>query len=119
MPYIERNNQNQIVALHATAQFADQEFLNPEAAEVQAFLVLDPSTGSTDDGLGGIKGVLSASDLDSIRILDDLIFLLIKQNTIRLTDLPTAAQKKLLSRQKLRSQINDLPELLPEEDPLL
>ena len=50
MPYIERNNQNQIVALHATAQFADQEFLTPEAAEVQAFLVLDPSTGSTADG---------------------------------------------------------------------
>ena len=39
MPYIERNNQNQIVALHATAQLRIGIYLESEAAEVQAFLI--------------------------------------------------------------------------------
>lgn len=42
------------------------------------------------------------SDRDVVRVLDDLINLLVEKNTIRFTDLPLAAQRKLLERKGLR-----------------
>lgn len=45
---------------------------------------------------------LEESDRDVVRVLDDLINLLVEKNTIRFTDLPPAAQRKLLERKGLR-----------------
>jgi hypothetical protein len=45
---------------------------------------------------------LEESDRDVVRVLDDLINLLVEKNTIRFTDLPLAAQRKLLERKGLR-----------------
>lgn len=42
------------------------------------------------------------SDREVVRVLDDLINLLVEKNTIRFTDLPLAAQRKLLARKDLR-----------------
>lgn len=45
---------------------------------------------------------LRESDLDVVRVLDDLINLLVEKNTIRFTDLPEPAQRKLMERRGLR-----------------
>ena len=45
---------------------------------------------------------LEESDRDVVRVLDDLINLLVERNTIRFTDLPLAAQRKLMERKGLR-----------------
>jgi hypothetical protein len=50
---------------------------------------------------------LDESDIAIARILDDLVDLLVKKNIIMFTELPNAAQKKLLSRRLVRSLIQD------------
>lgn len=119
MPYIQRDASNKITALYAAPCYQGQEFLVQTAPEVLAFLELEPSPYIAEQKNEGIKDVLSSSDLASVRIIDDLVFLLIEKGVIRLTDLPRAAQQKLLARQHARASLNDLPDLLEEEDPLV
>lgn len=119
MPYIQRNHEQKIMALYADPCYAGHEFLPHDEAEVLDFLRSERSPNVGEGELGELRNVLSASDLQSIRIIDDLVFLMVRQNLIRLTDLPDAAQQKLLSRQQVRDQMGDLPDLLDEEDPLL
>jgi hypothetical protein len=62
------------------------------------------------------KGMLTNSDSDMMRVLEDLIDLLTEKRIIQFTELPTAAQKKLLSRKWVRglNAFND--EALISED---
>lgn len=46
--------------------------------------------------------LLSSSDQDMMRVLEDLIDLLTEKHLIHFTELPMAAQKKLLSRKFVR-----------------
>jgi len=50
---------------------------------------------------------LDESDSGIARILDDLVDLLVKKNLIMFTELPSEAQKKLLSRRVVRSLMNN------------
>ena len=61
---------------------------------------------------------LRESDLAVVRVLDDLINLLIEKNTIRFTDLPEAAQLKLLERRGMRQRGTHLG-LLKDDPPLV
>jgi len=62
----------------------------------------------TDDGL-------NESDLPFVRVLEDVIDLLIDKSLIRFTDLPLAAQNKLLQRRSTRERRQGLS-LLVDED---
>ncbi|MCU7966302.1 MAG: hypothetical protein KZQ74_03755, partial [gamma proteobacterium symbiont of Bathyaustriella thionipta] len=46
--------------------------------------------------------LLNQSDSDFIRVLEDLIDVLLDKHILLLTDLPEAAQQKLLKRKKIR-----------------
>lgn len=61
---------------------------------------------------------LQQSDLDMIRVLDDLIELLIDKGVIQFTELPAQAQDKLLKRTQLRRGRRDLDLLEDEESPI-
>jgi hypothetical protein len=104
--YIKRNSQRDIVAVSLTAEPGFDETLADDAPEVQAFLTRFQSQPP--------KG-LAESDLEMVRVLEDLVSLLIERNVIRFTDLPTAAQTKLLSRRELRGQHQGI-NLLSDED---
>lgn len=119
MPYVQRNSQSEIIALYGAPCYPAQEFLDHGAAEIVEFLHRKPSSNSQEQGREGLMDVLSASDLQSIRIIDDLVMLLVGQNVIRYTDLPSAAQRKLMTRQQVRDQLNELPDLQAPEEPLL
>lgn len=56
---------------------------------------------------------LSQSDAAIARVLEDLIDVLIQRGVIQFTDLPAAAQEKLLSRRETRAQMNNRLTLLP------
>lgn len=51
---------------------------------------------------------LAESDQSMVRVLEDLIDTLIGKNLISFTDLPDAAQAKLLERRSLRRSVNAL-----------
>lgn len=60
-----------------------------------------------------------AADADFVRVLEDLIDTLILKNILHHTDLPVAAQKKLLIRKGLRSRIQGALNLLGSDDRIL
>ena len=60
--------------------------------------------------------LLSETDADLVRVLEDLIDVLITRGVIQFTDLPEAAQAKLLGRRQTRATLTHRLELLPDDD---
>lgn len=58
---------------------------------------------------------LSQSDASLARVLEDLIDVLISRGVVQFTDLPDAAQAKLLERRQNRATMSNRLDLLPEE----
>ncbi len=56
---------------------------------------------------------LSQSDTSLVRVLEDLIDVLITRSVIQFTDLPEAAQAKLLERRETRASLNNRLQLFP------
>lgn len=63
-----------------------------------------------------VKQQLSSSDIEFIRVLEDLIELLISNGTIRLTDLPPKALEKLNERKRTRKQLKRSLDLISDDD---
>ena len=101
--YIQRNNQGEIVRASRVALPGCDEPIARNAPELLAFFGLDAI-----DSLGQPLDEFRQSDLDFVRVLDDLIYLLMDKGIFCFTDLPDAAQKKLLDRQSLRQHRNSL-----------
>lgn len=57
--------------------------------------------------------LLSQSDTAIARVLEDLVDVLITRGVIQFTDLPEAAQAKLLTRRQTRARLKDSLQLLP------
>lgn len=106
MPYVGRDANGAIVTI-AVAQHADAtEWLDPSAPELQAFVgEIVPATDQ-----------FSRSDQALIRVVEDIVNTLIEKNLIRFTDLPDAAQQKLLERRSMRRAKGSLH--LFDDDPL-
>ncbi|MDP3037811.1 MAG: hypothetical protein Q8N07_08770 [Rhodocyclaceae bacterium] len=60
------------------------------------------------NGAADVLERLAVSDQVMVRVLEDLIETLIHKDLIRFTDLPEAAQAKLLERRTLRRSVNAL-----------
>jgi len=58
---------------------------------------------------------LSQTDAGLARVLEDLIDVLINRGLIQFTDLPAAAQAKLLERRQTRASLVNRLELLPDD----
>jgi hypothetical protein len=59
---------------------------------------------------------LKQSDLYMIRVLEDLITVLIRKGVVRITDLPEAAQSKLVGRSKARDALGGLHRLINDDE---
>lgn len=101
--YVRRDAQGRIVAVSESAHTDHDESLPHDAAEVQAFF---GSMNPDESGTG--QDQLANSDLRMVRVLEDLIDLLVDKAVIRFTDLPEAAQSKLLARRNMRHSIRSL-----------
>lgn len=93
--FIKRNQAGEIIAISKVMDGDINEYLPNNAVELHTFV------HSTKDRR---QQMLAQSDLDMARVLEDVVNLLIERNLIRFTDLPDAAQNKLLSRRELRDQ---------------
>lgn len=60
--------------------------------------------------------LLRQTDAEMARITEDLIETLIEKNAILLTDLPPAAQEKLMKRRRLRDRMGALIGLIDADD---
>lgn len=96
MLYALRDEVGAIVAL-SEQQLNDQwKEVDQKDSELQLFLEKKMADG---------QKVMQTSDIDFIRVLEDLIDLMIAKNIISFTDFPAGAQKKLLARRGYRAQI--------------
>ena len=93
--YIKRNHTGAIVAVSKEPSVEFAEFIDRDAPELLQFL----HSGKTLEQLA-----LEQSDQTMARVLEDVVGLLVEQGVIRFTDLPEAAQIKLLARRELRGK---------------
>jgi hypothetical protein len=113
MAYIERDVSGNIIGVHEEPQDNAKEILALDDPELLNYLV---ESASSDDA----KTILNTSDFALIRVLEDLVNTLIDKNIILFTDLPLAAREKLANREKIRSHLNSLDNLISDsEDQLL
>lgn len=111
MIYVKRAANGQFLQV-ASEPFDDMtEALPLDDADLQQWLAEDAQRAQQAQ----IEG-LQSSDLEMVRVLEDLIGILMDRGVIRFTDLPEAAQHKLQTRAQSRAQLNSLSKLLDEEE---
>jgi hypothetical protein len=110
MPYIQRDSTGRITGLFGESQENVQEWLDSDSAELQGFLHSLIGEGSSET-----LYKLFESDQSLIRVVEDLVDTLIGKDLLHFTDLPDAAQAKLLERRTLRRSVNAL-NLFREDD---
>lgn len=106
MPYVKRDTEGQVIGLSEHPQDGAGEELSLGDPEIQAFL-------------SRARHQLSSSDSETIRVIEDLVDVLIQKKLLLLTDLPQAAQKKLMARQRMRSELGSLDNLMVDEEDIL
>ena len=108
MVYVQRAADGQLLRVEHHAFAGMTETLELESEELQAWL--------TREELRTRLSRLKDSDLELIRVLEDLVSVLVERGVIRYTDLPAAAQRKLQARAEARSGLGCLSGLLGDED---
>lgn len=104
MIFIKRNARGEVIAASREPAACDNleaggwDVVNGDEPEVVAFCCLITESANP----------LSPSDLGLVRVLEDLIDLLIDRAVIRFTDLPPAAQAKLMERRGTREAMHRL-----------
>lgn len=106
MLYVKRNLDGKVVSLSELNEGSVAEELDLSHPDVQEFLE-------------SARHALSVSDSETIRVIEDLIDILIRKKIIMLTDLPDAAQQKISERQRMRSELNVLDNLMVGEGDIL
>lgn len=66
-----------------------------------------------------VRSELQATDLEMVRVLEDLISTLVDKGVIMMTDLPKAAQEKITSRGTMRGKLSDLRGIVSDSDDLM
>ncbi|WP_271411164.1 tryptophan synthase subunit beta [Pseudomonas sp. Q1-7] len=106
MLYIQRDAEGRLVRVETTAFDGMSGTLPAEDQELRAWYAGQAAQVSLVQ--------LQQSDLDMIRVLDDLITVLMDKGVIRITDLPPAAQSKLLSRSQAREALGGISHLIDD-----
>ena len=108
MFYVQRDGEGQLTRVEAAPYPEYTEILPADHAQVQEWFA--------DDVVENSLKQLKQSDLDMIRVLEDLIDVLTAKGVFNITDLPAGAQAKLLNRSTARKALSSLNNLIDEEE---
>ncbi len=106
--YIKRNVVGELIAVSKVADSNFVETIADDAPELLAFIQHEKTAEQL---------ALEQTDQTMARVLEDVVNLLVEQGVIRFTDLPDAAQNKLLNRRELRGKRQGI-DLLDDGDHL-
>lgn len=110
MLYIQRDSQGQLVKVEETPFPEMTGQMNKDSPEA---ILWRKNRELVQSGLQQLR----QSDLDMVRVLEDLIQVLTQKGVISITDFPAAAQLKLISRSQAREALNGgLSKLINDED---
>ncbi len=104
MPFVKRNAEGRIEAAFAAPAAGAEEELRADDPEIVGFLH------------GPDRARWVESDLALARVLEDLIDVLLNRHVIAFSDLPPAAQEKLIARRGLRRELDYVSSLFPGDD---
>lgn len=108
MVYVERDAQGRLLRVEQVP-FAGSEHIAVESEELQNWLKVREEVKARLDSL-------NSSDLELVRVLEDVIIVLVDRGVIQYTDLPVAAREKLDQRAVARADLEGLNTLLRESD---
>ncbi len=109
MPFVKRDADGGILAVANDDGGEGWDEVLPDDPELSEFLFRNhPDAAKKRD--------LIESDLGLARVLEDLIDVLIEKGAFMFTDLPDAAQSKLLARRGLRKEFAYVENLFADED---
>jgi CHASE3 domain sensor protein len=108
MFYVQRDQQGLLIRVEGAPYAEATETLPADHHEIQAWYANDVIEHSLKQ--------LKQSDFEMIRVLDDLIQVLISKGVIRVTDLPSAAQAKLMDRTQARETLGGLNHLINDDE---
>jgi hypothetical protein len=115
MPYAIRDENGDIVALTLSPNHEGDEPLSLSSPDVLTFLT---RYSATDDTQKKFQELL-AQDIQQIRIVEDLIDLLTAKGVILFSELPVAAQKKILQKKIRREEMSQSNDILVDDVPIL
>lgn len=118
MPYVSRDIEGNISAVSMAANAACTEQLASSDTELIAYI---QSLGLSNVNVtaDSDEAALLRSDLDLVRVMEDLINVLVKKNVICFTDLPDIAQQKINRRRGIRSNIRKADSLIDDDQGLI
>ncbi len=112
MFYVQRGADGKVTGVSASPQGSNEPPLPGGHPDVVDFLL---RTG----GDAGAVEALAATDVDLVRVVEDLIGLLAENGVIMFTDLPEGAQRKLLLRERLRARLGEINPMVDDDDAIL
>ncbi|GHC25172.1 tryptophan synthase subunit beta like protein [Aidingimonas halophila] len=98
--FVKRDEQGTIVMVCREASPECREFVESDSPELSAFLGRETAPEELHE--------LRQSDLEFVRVLEDVIEILMDKGVISFTDLPDAAREKLMARQSMRQRANSV-----------
>ncbi len=101
MPFVERGANGLIVAVRDKPSAGATEELPADRQELLAFRGIADEARELREGLGD-------SDLDVVRVIEDLIEALLRRGLILPTDLPSPALTKITQRRQMRGRLRGL-----------
>ena len=104
MPYVVRDTAGRIVGVSAAPTASAREWLEDSDPGLRAFIAEVLQRGEAE----APAQVLAESDLQLIRVVEDLVQVLIEKGAIQFIDLPLAARNKLMQRMSLRQSADAL-----------
>ncbi|MFJ2976281.1 tryptophan synthase subunit beta [Kluyvera sp. NPDC087067] len=109
MHFIERDGEGRIVRVEAVEFSGMTESSHELTPEISEWIKVEGIRAAT-------LQKLQQSDLEMVRVLEDLIEVLMSKGVISITDLPPAAQTKLLNRAQARQTLSGLEGLIGDDD---
>lgn len=106
--FIKRDSAGKIVAISKVQDASSPEFMEDDHPELQIFMRSLKIYQQHE---------LAQTDQSMARVVEDVINLMVEKNLIFFTDLPDAAQQKLLTRRAMRGQ-HKLSNLIDDSDDL-
>jgi len=106
MPYVKRNSEEEVIAISQSPDKEFSELLEKDDPAIVRFIEL----------VGDSQTKMAESDLDFIRVVEDLIDVLVAKNYILFTDLPEKAQEKMRDRRSLRGKLATHLDLFSDDE---
>lgn len=109
MVYVQRDAAGRLLRVEHEPFDGMTENLAVESEELLTWLAAKDEVKARLDSL-------KQSDLELVRVLEDVVSALVERGVIRYTDLPEAARNKLDQRAIVRAEIEGLGGLLGDDD---